>query len=218
MSKTNIYILQLKDGKYYIGKSDNVMKRYEEHLQGKGSRWTTIYKPISVVKVIENTSPFEEDRITKEYMAKYGISNVRGGSYVSITLDDVQQEALQREIWSAEDRCTSCGKKGHFIKDCFSAPKLHTYKKEYEYEYEYCCEYCDKEFKLESTCASHELLCKKLKLRHNITPDKNYKYSECFKCGRIGHYASDCYARTHIKGFYLDSSSDSDSDCSYDSY
>jgi predicted GIY-YIG superfamily endonuclease len=90
MSKTNIYILQLKDGKYYIGKSDNVMKRYEEHLQGKGSKWTTMYKPISVVKVIENASPFEEDKITKEYMAKYGISNVRGGSYVSITLDDVQ--------------------------------------------------------------------------------------------------------------------------------
>lgn len=217
MSKTNIYILQLKDGKYYIGKSDNVMKRYEEHLQGKGSKWTTMYKPISVVKVIENASPFEEDKITKEYMAKYGISNVRGGSYVSITLDDVQQEALQREIWGAEDRCTKCGKKGHFVKDCFSS--LHKYKEEYEYEYEYvyCCEYCDKEFKSESKCDAHELLCKKSKLRCNITPYKNHKYSECFKCGRIGHYASDCYAKTHIKGYYLDSDYES-SDSGYDSY
>jgi predicted GIY-YIG superfamily endonuclease len=206
MSKTNIYVLQLKDGKYYIGKSDNVMKRYEEHLHGKGSAWTKIYKPISVIKVIENTSSFEEDKITKEYMSKYGISNVRGGSYVSVKLDDIQIEALKREIWSAKDCCSGCGKSGHFIKDCFSTS--FSFKKE-EYEYVWCCEYCDKEFKSESVCNSHEKICK-LKVKHNT------KYSECFKCGRIGHYASDCYARTHVKGLYLDDESDDDSE--YDSY
>jgi predicted GIY-YIG superfamily endonuclease len=207
MSKTNIYVLQLKDGKYYIGKSDNVMKRYEEHLHGDGAAWTKIYKPISVIKVIENTSPFEEDKITKEYMSKYGISNVRGGSYVSVKLDNIQHEALKREIWSAKDCCTGCGKSGHFIKDCFSSSV--TFKKE-EYDYIWCCEYCDREFKSESGCALHEKTCKS-----NIK-QKNNKHLECFKCGRIGHYASECYARTHIKGFYLDS--DSDSDDGYESY
>jgi predicted GIY-YIG superfamily endonuclease len=216
MSKTNIYVLQLKDGKYYIGKSDNVMKRYEEHLYGDGSAWTKIYKPVSVIKVIENTSPFEEDKITKEYMSIYGISNVRGGSYVSVKLDDIQLEALKRELWSAKDCCTGCGKSGHFIKDCFSTSI--TFKKE-EYEYIWYCEYCDREFKSESVCSLHEKLCKsKMKQNSHKHTKISNKYLECFKCGRIGHYASDCYARTHIKGFYLDSSSDSDSDCSYDSY
>jgi len=166
----------------------------------------TMYKPISVIKVIENTSPFEEDKITKEYMAKYGISNVRGGSYVSVILDNIQQEALQREIWSAKDCCTRCGRKDHFIKDCFAKSTISKEK----YEYVWCCEYCDKEFKSEAVCSSHELSCKKIK-------HKNYKYSECFKCGRIGHYVSDCYAKTHIKGYYLDSDS-SDYDSGYDSY
>lgn len=25
----------------------------------------------------------------------------------------------------------------------------------------------------------------------------------CFRCGREGHYISDCYASKHIKGYYL---------------
>ena len=25
----------------------------------------------------------------------------------------------------------------------------------------------------------------------------------CYRCGREGHYASTCYAKKHIKGYYL---------------
>ena len=84
MSNTNIYVLRLEGGRYYIGKSDNMMNRYQQHINGSGSAWTRQYRPVSLEKIIENVSPFEEDKITKEYMSKYGIDNVRGGSYVEI--------------------------------------------------------------------------------------------------------------------------------------
>ena len=29
----SVYVLKLEGGRYYVGKSDNVMKRYEEHLR-----------------------------------------------------------------------------------------------------------------------------------------------------------------------------------------
>jgi len=84
----SIYVLKLTSGKYYVGKTFNIDKRYEEHLSGKGSTWTKLYKPTSIIEVRKSTSGFDEDKVTKEYMAKYGIKNVRGASYVAKELDD----------------------------------------------------------------------------------------------------------------------------------
>ena len=124
MSKTNVYVLQLERGRYYIGKTDDVMKRYEEHLNGRGSAWTNRYAPVSLVETRRNVSSFEEDKVTKEYMSKYGIDNVRGGAYVSLELDASQRSSLQAEIRSATDKCTNCGHSGHFVKDCMKTNKV----------------------------------------------------------------------------------------------
>jgi predicted GIY-YIG superfamily endonuclease len=120
MADTNIYILRLQGGHYYIGKSNNPMKRYEEHLRGNGSSWTRLYKPIACERVITNASAFDEDKYTKEYMAKYGIEKVRGGTYVETELSDKQVDSLQTEIWAAQDKCTRCGRSGHFVNACFA--------------------------------------------------------------------------------------------------
>jgi predicted GIY-YIG superfamily endonuclease len=116
--ETSIYVLRLEGGRYYVGKSDNVMKRYEEHLNGKGSAWTTRYPPVTLVKTINSVSAYEEDKTVKEYMGIYGIDKVRGGSYVTEALTATQQSALQQEIWSAQDRCTRCGSSGHWVSTC----------------------------------------------------------------------------------------------------
>ena len=94
---TTIYVLRLEGGHYYIGKSDNVIARYQQHLDGKGSAWTKLHKPVSLVKTVEGASPFDEDKITKEYMAKYGIDKVRGGSYVQLELSPFHMDALHME-------------------------------------------------------------------------------------------------------------------------
>jgi hypothetical protein len=41
---------------------------------------------------------FEVDKIVKEYMIKYGINNVRGGSYINKTLDDWMIKSLEHEF------------------------------------------------------------------------------------------------------------------------
>lgn len=65
-----------------------------------------------------NVSPFEEDKVTKEYMYKYGIDNVRGGSYANVKLSNFHIDALNMEMWSVNDLCNICGKSGHFAKHC----------------------------------------------------------------------------------------------------
>lgn len=116
---TNIYILKLEKGHFYVGKTTDVEKRYQEHLRGS-ARWTKKFKPVGIDKVIKNASPFDEDKYVKEYMLKYGINMVRGGSYSNERLDDIQYESLKTEIWGATDCCIKCGRNSHFAKDCYA--------------------------------------------------------------------------------------------------
>lgn len=115
---TNIYVLKLVGDKYYIGKAANILNRIQDHIGGTGSAWTKIHKVVDIEKIMRDVSPFDEDKITKEYMSKYGIDNVRGGSYCTIKLTDEQIEAIIVEIKGAKDLCNNCGKTGHFIGDC----------------------------------------------------------------------------------------------------
>lgn len=118
----DVYVLSCEHGKYYIGKTTNSLRRITNHFRGGATAWTSIYKPISVVEIIHDCDQFDEDKITKKYMAQYGIDNVRGGSYVKVgPIDESTKAFLQHEFVTAQDRCYKCGECGHFIRDC---PKL----------------------------------------------------------------------------------------------
>jgi predicted GIY-YIG superfamily endonuclease len=157
MSTTNIYVLRLEGGNYYVGKTDNIYKRYGEHFNGAGSAWTRKHAPISLVKTVESASPFDEDKITKEYMAKYGVDKVRGGSYVSVQLSEVQKQSINAEIWSAKDLCARCRRKSHFVKQCYATTEVSG--KDIEYDDEWGCDYCDARFTSEYRCMIHEKSC-----------------------------------------------------------
>lgn len=117
---TTIYILKLTQGKYYIGKSNNPTLRIHEHFNGSGngSMWTAFYKPTEVIAIIPNSSIYDEDKYTLEYMDKYGIDNVRGGTFSNPTLSGDDIHMLNRLRWSAKDLCFYCGSNSHFAKNC----------------------------------------------------------------------------------------------------
>lgn len=186
---TTIYILKLEKNKYYVGKTNNLEKRKEDHMNGTASLWTKKYKPLSVEKIIPNASPYDEDKYTIEYMNKYGIDNVRGGIYVTEDLDELQRYTIQKSIWGANDCCTKCGVKGHFIKDCNGSENIYE-----EYIYEdfieiWQCDYCNKEYEDVFECEKHENYCKN---KQTIINKQTITNNKCFQCGKSGHYANEC--------------------------
>ena len=137
-----IYILELESNKYYIGKTTNPEFRLDKHFDGSASVWTNKYKPIKLIELISNCDNFDEDKYTLKYMEKYGIDNVRGGSFCQIVLNQENLNTINKMI------------KNSTSKDNFDSPldtKYDEYLKKFtnigrandeigllEIEFEYC--------------------------------------------------------------------------------
>ena len=124
-----IYILQLEDNKYYVGYSKNTHTcdiRLMKHFNETGSEWTKKYKPISIIKKI-NGDMFDEEKHTLLCMDKYGVDNVRGGSYTKITLSQNDKEKAIQTIRSILNKCYICDSKEHYANCC---PKNSNSKKQ----------------------------------------------------------------------------------------
>ncbi|HLD90397.1 MAG TPA: GIY-YIG nuclease family protein [Patescibacteria group bacterium] len=44
-----VYILECIDGSYYTGSTNDITKRFKNHINGKGGRYTRSHKPIKVI-------------------------------------------------------------------------------------------------------------------------------------------------------------------------
>lgn len=117
---TQIYVLKCDNNKYYVGKTNkSVEERFKEHIKNP-CVWTRKYKPIQILESFELKSKFDEDTTTLEYMEKYGIENVRGGTYTQLFLPKHQYVTLKQQLIHVDDKCFKCQKYGHFSKDCLT--------------------------------------------------------------------------------------------------
>uniref|UniRef100_A0A6C0AD24 GIY-YIG domain-containing protein n=1 Tax=viral metagenome TaxID=1070528 RepID=A0A6C0AD24_9ZZZZ len=97
-----VYILKLETDKYYIGRTTkNVYERVLDHSKGEAGYWTKIYKPKELIDFKPNADKFDVDLYVKKYMDKYGINNVRGGTYSSPKLTNEKYNVLREELANA---------------------------------------------------------------------------------------------------------------------
>ena len=112
-----IYVLQLDNSEYYIGETGDLDRRLGQHLLGKGSEWTK-NKTIKFIEQFEKKDLQDENKYTKQYMFKYGIDKVRGGSFTTKILSNGIISMLEKEKATASNTCYNCNKQGHYANEC----------------------------------------------------------------------------------------------------
>ena len=70
--KYYVYILLTQRDTLYCGYTDNVEKRFREHLSGKGAKYTRANKPIKIVYQKEFSS--KSDAQKEEYRIKHKLN------------------------------------------------------------------------------------------------------------------------------------------------
>ena len=93
-----IYVLKLENNCFYVGRSESdegVDLRIEAHKNGNGSQWTSKHRFVEILWRRPDSSCYEEDSVTLQMMHKYGIQNVRGGSFCNETLQSYQERILE---------------------------------------------------------------------------------------------------------------------------
>lgn len=183
----HIYVLRLKGGKYYVGSTGDVSKRFAEHLAGEGAEWTRVHEPLDVSDSWLQKDEFEEDTTVKKYMALYGIENVRGGSYCQIHLPEDSFRVLQRELRGRTNACYTCGEQGHFANKCPHRVQS------------------DERARVRVGAQYHQMRCPRpeaiSRVHKNASRTAN---GVCFRCGWPGHVRAQCFAKTHRNGNVLD--------------
>ena len=112
-----IYVLKCENNKFYVGRSINIYNRIYQHSQKINSaNFTKLYKPLELIEVFITEDSFEEDKTVKKYMNRFGIQNVRGGTYSEIQLSPNKIKCLQDEINHSNGICYRCKQRGHYAK------------------------------------------------------------------------------------------------------
>ena len=210
-----IYALKLENNKYYIGKTNNPSFRIERHFNSEGSAWTKKYKPIELIELIPDCDNYDEDKYTIKYMKKYGITNVRGGSFCEIRLTENNMSTLKQMIQSSGDKCFICGLSGHYAKEC---KKKETQKIPTVNLNEKCdCPTSYFSPHRKGKCLLNKVLSyfddedddvEQIQKQIQTQLEEPVKETTCYRCGRTGHYANQCYAKKHINGSQLEDDSE----------
>ena len=194
-----IYTLELEDNKVYVGKSKLPKQRIMKHFTDSDCEWTKKHKPIRILSQIKGDE-FDEEKYTLLAMEKYGIENVRGGSYCKVKISQNDIDKALQTIRSLTDKCYSCGEKGHFSKNCKNNDMKKTDNEDecclacggsgrsYWSDGIYgnclicCCIDCGKN----CTCTTCD------KCEERITTEDNHKCNLCVRCNSFHNYECTC--------------------------
>jgi putative endonuclease len=90
----NLYILRLKSGNLYIGATTDLLKRYQDHQNGKACRTTKLDPPIKLV-YSESYPTFSEARMREAQIKRW--TRAKKEALVAGDINKLQQLSKSRQ-------------------------------------------------------------------------------------------------------------------------
>jgi predicted GIY-YIG superfamily endonuclease len=124
-----IYILELAQGRVYVGRTSDLGRRLTQHLSARGSSFTQAFPPTGALlprlgRVTGSAEAAERDE-TLRYMFLRGIPLVRGWKYTRVAMTDAEEDDAEANIRELFDLCRRCGHSGHFVGQCRASLDRH---------------------------------------------------------------------------------------------
>ena len=114
-----VYVLQKRDGSYYVGKSRNIEERMKKHAAGRGASCARnfVKRVQPVTQACDDLEAWERAE-TLALMRKHGIARVRGWMYTAPDMTEAEKEHAFFQVCEKFDLCRRCGIGGHFAVEC----------------------------------------------------------------------------------------------------
>lgn len=108
-----VYVLRLRDDKYYVGQSDNKRRRIGEHREGRGEGTEFTEKHAVVTEIEPLTEPMTDLNLwelkeTLTRMKEHGIENVRGSHWSLLELQPNDIDSIKKLMVTYFTHLLSC--------------------------------------------------------------------------------------------------------------
>jgi predicted GIY-YIG superfamily endonuclease len=123
---TFVYVIRVRDLPFYVGQTNNIVQRLEQHRSGNSSCTKALYgdscDKISLVELLACDSEqasfkLEWDKVI-DLMAEHGVHRVFGASFAKVARTAELSLCIQRQVDSIKGRCFFCRECGHKAKSC----------------------------------------------------------------------------------------------------
>lgn len=218
--RAGVYVVRMRSGNenyYYVGKSNDVSKRLQQH-ERMGSMCAAWVKKHGGVVSSEDplTPPSElnswEQQETLARMLKHGFEKVRGWEFTRCSpLESHEYKMIKTLVMGMGDLCRKCGHPGHFVNQCPNPEDKAQWLRD--------CE-TNEAVKETGTCKGViASIIENIATAIMPRPSKRQRQSTCMICHRTNHVSAECTATTFADGTpmfteYISSSDDDDDVCS----
>lgn len=186
MFKQAVYVLNLQSNKKYVGSTSDLDERLRQHSSSDySSAWVQKFPMENVLAIYpcpnDDSLRLLEEEVTYDMMKKFGVDNVRGAAFVKPEMESDEREAICKLLLHRDDKCIKCGAEGHYVNNCPNNQK--------------------------SVSGFWGWVKEGLEVAKEMNQcSKNTPTNQiCYRCGRAGHWATSCYAKSHVSGRQLQS-------------